>query len=56
MLQLLVDEARGSVRRVGNNLNLIREEGLSEGWDVATLANWGGRALYTGKAPTRRLP
>ncbi|BBF84412.1 DNA transposition protein [Aquitalea magnusonii] len=56
LLQLLVDEARGSVRRVGNNLNLIREEGLSEGWDVATLANWGNRTLYTGKAPTRRLP
>lgn len=56
LLQRVVDEARGSVRRVGNNLNLIREEGLAEGWDVATLEVWGTRPLYNGKAPTRRLP
>lgn len=46
--------ARGSVRRICVNLDLIQEEALAQGLYTITLAEWGNRPLYTGEAPTRR--
>jgi hypothetical protein len=45
LLAHLVDLAKGSVRRVNNNLGLIHDEGLSLGWEGASLAVWGNRPL-----------
>ncbi len=47
--------AKGSVRRVCVNISLIRNYGLTEGLNVVDAESWGGRALNTGRAPTRRL-
>ena len=46
--------ARGSVRRVCVNLDLVQEEALTKGLSIITLADWGNRPLYTGDAPARR--
>lgn len=45
LLVHLVDIAKGSVRRVNNNLATIHNEGLSMGWERCDLATWGNRAL-----------
>lgn len=55
LLAHLVAAAAGSVRRVSVNLAAIDEVAAVEGWDSATLALWGERALYTGEAPQRVL-
>lgn len=55
MLQLLVELASGSVRRIAVNLELINEVAMAEGFAVADRATWGRRELYTGEAPKRRL-
>jgi hypothetical protein len=51
----LVAIAAGSVRRVCVNLTLIHEECLTGGEEAMSLARWGGRPLYTGKSPERRV-
>lgn len=53
MAHHLVDLARGSVRRLGNNLSLIQEAALENGWDSVNLTRWGNRALQSSKAPRR---
>lgn len=45
LLQYLVELAKGSVRRVNNNLNTIHNEALSMGWDHCDRAMWGNRKL-----------
>lgn len=45
LLAHLVKIARGSVRRVSNNLRKIFETGAAEGWDHCDLARWGDRPL-----------
>ncbi len=45
LLAHLVELAKGSVRRVNNNLGIIHDEGLSMGWDGCDLATWGSRPL-----------
>ncbi len=55
LLELLVEKAHGSIRRVVVNLERIHEIGLSCGWSIATKDLWADRALYTGNAPKRRL-
>lgn len=53
LLEHLVRQASGSVRRVCVNLSAIAEEAGIEGWDVVTRATWGDRQIYTGEAPRR---
>lgn len=55
LLQAVVDQAHGSVRRVCVNISLIRDEALNAGSDSMTLQSWGKRQFYTGEAPKRRL-
>lgn len=45
LLQHLVDIAKGSVRRLNNNLEIIFNEGMSMGWGGCDLATWGSRPL-----------
>ncbi|KAF5032186.1 hypothetical protein DSECCO2_619850 [anaerobic digester metagenome] len=54
LLALVVETARGSVRRICVNLERIQAEGLADGLDVVDRAAWGSRELFTGKAPMRR--
>lgn len=54
LLADVVAAAEGSVRRICVNLERIQEQGQLEGRDVMDRAAWGGRALYTGRAPRRR--
>lgn len=55
LLTELVTKAKGSVRRIAVNLDRIRSEAKSLGWQQVDLALWGARTLYTGEPPTRRL-
>lgn len=45
LLSHLVSLAKGSVRRVNNNLSRIHDEALSNGWACCDLAIWGARPL-----------
>jgi hypothetical protein len=45
LLAHLVEIAKGSVRRVNNNLGIVHDEGLSLGWERCDLATWGNRPL-----------
>ncbi len=54
MLNHVLKESHGSVRRVTVNLVKVRGEALIEGWDVVTREVWGNRPLYSGDAPKRR--
>lgn len=45
LLAHLVQIAKGSVRRVVNNLAEIGRVGAAEGWDTCDLARWGNRPL-----------
>lgn len=45
LLAHLVTIAKGSVRRVSNNLGEIYRVGATEGWDGCDLARWGNRPL-----------
>lgn len=54
LLDMLVDMAHGSVRRVCVNLERIQEEALSDGRDAIDKAAWGSRELYRGEAPKAR--
>jgi len=54
LLQHLVELARGSVRRIGNNLATIYDKAMEEGWNhQIDLAAWGERPLQSSKAPRR---
>lgn len=46
--------ARGSVRRIATNVEMIRQEAPLHGWKRVDLATWGDRPLYTGEPPARR--
>lgn len=54
LLALVVETARGSVRRICVNLERIQAEGLADGLDAMDRATWGARELFTGEAPMRR--
>ncbi|MBJ7537182.1 AAA family ATPase [Marinomonas transparens] len=55
LLETLVAQAAGSIRRLVVNLERIQEVALSCGWTIADQTNWASRPLYTGQAPKRRL-
>ena len=54
LLALVVEAAKGSVRRICVNLERIQAEALADGLDVVDRAAWGNRTLFTGEAPMRR--
>lgn len=54
LLSLVVESAKGSVRRICVNLERIQAEGLVDGLEVMDCAAWGNRELFTGEAPMRR--
>lgn len=47
--------SRGSVRRICVNIDKVREVAAVEGLDRVTRKDWGGRELFTGDAPVRRV-
>lgn len=53
LLMHIVELAKGSVRRVNNNLDKVRDEAVDHGWVHVDLALWGNRQLQTGAAPRR---
>ena len=53
LLHRIYEIASGSARRVVSNISLVGEVAKTEGRKVMTLADWGGRAFYTGEAPRR---
>lgn len=53
-LQMAVDAAGGSVRRVCVNLSNAADEAAIEGWRAIDRTAWGKRPIYTGEAPERR--
>jgi DNA transposition AAA+ family ATPase len=53
LLDHLVKQASGSVRRVSVNLAAICEAAAVEGWESVGLREWGNRPVYTGEAPRR---
>lgn len=55
LLDHLVKQASGSVRRVSVNLAAISETAAVEGWGAVSMADWGKRPVYTGEAPRRAV-
>lgn len=55
MLEMLVERAEGSVRRICINLERVRTEARKDGTDIANVTWWGKRQLFTGNAPARRI-
>lgn len=55
LLARIHELARGAVRRICVNLDLVQQEALKHGWKSVGLKEWGERDLYTGEAPARRL-
>ncbi len=54
LLGLLVENARGSVRRIVTNLDLIYKFAKGEGLTEICLADWGNRPLHTSQPPAQR--
>jgi len=54
LLACLVEQARGSVRRIVTNLERIRTFARGEGLEEVTVKDWGKRPLHTGQAPAPR--
>jgi len=55
LLSLIVNVAKGSVRRICVNLARVEEEALGMGIKEIGLEEWGKKTLWTGEAPARRL-
>lgn len=53
MMELIHAQADGSVRRIVVNLELAQDTAKTLGLNAMDAAAWGGRALYTGDAPSR---
>lgn len=55
LLARIHEIARGAVRRIAVNLEMVQEEALDAGWKTVGLKEWGEREFYTGEAPARRV-
>jgi hypothetical protein len=55
LLAHLVSLAKGSVRRVNNNLGIIHGTAMGEGWEACDLATWGDRPLQVAGVKRRGL-
>ena len=55
LLALAHEASKGSVRRICVNLERIKDVALKEARDTMDAAAWGGRPLFTGEAPARRV-
>lgn len=54
LLKVLVEHARGSVRRIVTNIELISQFAKTEGLQKISLSEWGGRDLHMATPPTPR--
>lgn len=54
LLDLVHAKAKGSVRRIATNLELIKDEAANQGITTIGLKQWGKRELHTGEAPQPR--
>jgi DNA transposition AAA+ family ATPase len=54
LLEILVSQSRGSVRRIVTNLDRIASHARNEGLDTITADNWGNRPLHTSQLPSPR--
>lgn len=54
LLDLVHAKAKGSVRRIATNLELIKDEAANQGITTIGIKQWGKRDLYTGEAPQPR--
>jgi len=54
MVVRLVDEAKGSVRRIVTNLDSIAYIARGEGWNQVGLKEWGKRPLHSSTPPLAR--
>ncbi len=53
LLQDIVDQSNGSIRRVATNLARVQELTRRQGKSHATKESWGDRAFHTGQPPVR---
>lgn len=54
LLELLVEQARGSVRRIVTNLDDIASFARDEGLKTVSVKDWGKRPLHSSQAPVPR--
>jgi DNA transposition AAA+ family ATPase len=54
LIERLVQEANGSVRRIVTNIDKIAYVARGEGWKKVGLAEWGKRALHSSTPPQAR--
>lgn len=54
LLDRILGETRGSIRRMCNSLDALQEFALSRGFDHVGTAEWGTRQFFTGEAPAPR--
>lgn len=54
LLARVHEASGGSVRRLGVNLDRVRELARTEGVDAISLEDWGSRAFFRGSAPAAR--
>lgn len=54
LLEDLIKQVRGCLRRVAVNLYKVFMEAKAQGWEEVNLATWGKRGWFTGEAPVRR--
>ncbi|MGR3501574.1 AAA family ATPase [Pseudaestuariivita sp.] len=50
----ILEQARGSLRRIAVNLATCKEIGATKGIEAIGLDDWGKRQFFTGNAPTAR--
>jgi DNA transposition AAA+ family ATPase len=55
LLTLLLETSKRRLRRIVVNLDRISNQARAEGITAATREWWGGRDLYTGEAPKRKV-
>lgn len=56
LLDYITQRSQGRVRRIVVNLDMIEREAVRARVEIADAAWWDRRELYTGEAPTRRVP
>jgi len=55
LLALVQQQCNGGIRRICVNIERIRQVALTEGAEQMDSQSWGGRELFTGNAPVRKV-